>query len=432
LGLLCVMGFHSLPSIRLYWSKDANFNVSRVSEVMPVKRFLKLFRFLHLNNNSQMPKRGTLNFDPLYKVRPIVTHLNLAFKQVFNPSRFLSIDESMAKFKGRSSLKQYMPMKPIKRGFKVWALCCAKTGFALHLDVYTGRKGKTPEPLGRRVVTDLSSYYSGKGYCFVYNNFFSNVRLVDEMVKKNCFTIATIRSTRKDYPSNLKPEKEMQKGDIDYVQCDNISVSKWRDRGRKSVSVISSIHNASDTSLVKRQNFDGTSRMVQCPKMVSDYNNYMGGVDKFDQMMAYYNCSWKSRRWWMRLFFYYFEAAIVNSYLLYKTTTNLNNNKEKPISHLQFRSILANQLIGSFSSRSKPGFSPTARGPSKKKGAGRMLSVPKSIRSANVGEHLPIKGTSRRCAYCSTIEKPKRSSMTCKKCQVALCLECYDPFHINK
>ncbi len=28
----------------------------------------------------------------------------------------------MIKFQGRSSLKQYMPMKPIKRGTKVWVL----------------------------------------------------------------------------------------------------------------------------------------------------------------------------------------------------------------------------------------------------------------------------------------------------------------------
>ena len=31
-----------------------------------------------------------------------------------------AIDEAMVKYKGRSSLKQYLPMKPIKRGFKVW------------------------------------------------------------------------------------------------------------------------------------------------------------------------------------------------------------------------------------------------------------------------------------------------------------------------
>ena len=28
----------------------------------------------------------------------------------------------MIKFQGRSSLKQYMPMKPTKRGIKVWVL----------------------------------------------------------------------------------------------------------------------------------------------------------------------------------------------------------------------------------------------------------------------------------------------------------------------
>ena len=31
-----------------------------------------------------------------------------------------SIDEAMIKFKGRSSLKQYVSLKPIKRGIKAW------------------------------------------------------------------------------------------------------------------------------------------------------------------------------------------------------------------------------------------------------------------------------------------------------------------------
>ena len=30
------------------------------------------------------------------------------------------IDEAMITFKGRSSMKQYMPMKPTKHGFSVW------------------------------------------------------------------------------------------------------------------------------------------------------------------------------------------------------------------------------------------------------------------------------------------------------------------------
>jgi hypothetical protein len=34
----------------------------------------------------------------------------------------MAVDESIIVFKGRSVLKQYNPMKPIKRGYKLWCL----------------------------------------------------------------------------------------------------------------------------------------------------------------------------------------------------------------------------------------------------------------------------------------------------------------------
>jgi len=59
---------------------------------------------------------------------------------MYKPSRHLAVDESMVAFKGRSSMKKFMPLKPIKRGFKVWALADSQSGFFLNFDVYTGKK----------------------------------------------------------------------------------------------------------------------------------------------------------------------------------------------------------------------------------------------------------------------------------------------------
>jgi hypothetical protein len=44
----------------------------------------------------------------------------------------------MVALKGRSTLKQYMPMKPIKRGFKVWVAADSRTGYMLNFKVYKG------------------------------------------------------------------------------------------------------------------------------------------------------------------------------------------------------------------------------------------------------------------------------------------------------
>lgn len=50
LGILIIMGFHTLPSKRLYWNSDNNFSVSRIRDIMPLKRFIKLMRYIHLND----------------------------------------------------------------------------------------------------------------------------------------------------------------------------------------------------------------------------------------------------------------------------------------------------------------------------------------------------------------------------------------------
>jgi len=81
--------------------------------------------------------RGSQN-DKLHKVKPLVTSLSEKFLQLYNPHRENSIDEAIVVYKGQSSLKQYMPKKPTKRGFKVWCRCEGKNGFTSCFQVYAG------------------------------------------------------------------------------------------------------------------------------------------------------------------------------------------------------------------------------------------------------------------------------------------------------
>ena len=69
---------------------------------------------------------------------------------VYEPGRDLSVDEAMIPFKGRSSLKQYMPLKPVRRGIKVWARADSSNGYVSAFQIYTGKQGGTG--LGAKVV----------------------------------------------------------------------------------------------------------------------------------------------------------------------------------------------------------------------------------------------------------------------------------------
>ena len=56
---------------------------------------------------------------------------------VIYPEKNLSVDEAMVKYKGRSSIKQYQPLKPIKRGLKVWCRAESANGYVDYFVVYT-------------------------------------------------------------------------------------------------------------------------------------------------------------------------------------------------------------------------------------------------------------------------------------------------------
>jgi len=71
--------------------------------------------FLNLSENNHHFDNAT----KLYYVEELVNCMKQTFSNAMSESSHQSIDESMVKFKGRSVLKQYSPLKPMKRGVKV-------------------------------------------------------------------------------------------------------------------------------------------------------------------------------------------------------------------------------------------------------------------------------------------------------------------------
>ena len=89
-------------------------------------------------DNSTLAPRGDQNYK-LGKVRPIIDAVREQFLRAYDPHQQSSIDEAMIAFKGRSTLKQYVPKKPIKRGFKAWVRADAVTGYVCDFNIYTGK-----------------------------------------------------------------------------------------------------------------------------------------------------------------------------------------------------------------------------------------------------------------------------------------------------
>lgn len=150
--------------------------VSTIFKVMPAKRFKKITEILHCNDNMKNTPRTDPCHDKLFKVRTMVDKINFNCKKAYTNSNFLAVDESMIPFKGRSALKQYMPMKPVKRGYKVWCLCDSKTGYVNKFDIYCGKSHANEKNqefgLGEQVVLNLTKDLLQKPVLIAFDNFF--------------------------------------------------------------------------------------------------------------------------------------------------------------------------------------------------------------------------------------------------------------------
>ena len=161
-GFSILMGINHLPAIHHYWSTGPIFHYAPIADRISRDRFLAIWRFLHLNDAPSPPSTSSPP-DRLYKVRPVITAVLAACRAHYWPHREKAVDEAMIGFKGRSSMKQYLPMKPMKRGFKIWVRADSHNSYICQLECYMGQKGDTAEVgLGGSVVTRLTRDLVGK------------------------------------------------------------------------------------------------------------------------------------------------------------------------------------------------------------------------------------------------------------------------------
>jgi hypothetical protein len=196
----------------------------------------------------------------------------------------------------RSSMKQYMPMKPVKHGFKVWARADAVNGYFCTFEVYIGRPsdGTTTEVgLGERVVLQLSESLRGGNYQLYSDNYFTTCHLLDTLQTHQLYGCGTTRTSRRNFPETLKTVS-LERGEHAFCQRGDLVASVWMDK--KPVHLLSTLAQADVTHTAQRKQKDGSRLSVQCPDAVVLYNQYMAGVDKGDQLRQYYRVRTKCRK----------------------------------------------------------------------------------------------------------------------------------------
>ena len=194
-GFMMLMGLYPKPAITDYWRKDPFVNYAPIADRISRDQFLQIHRHLHFSDNTLLPQLGESSYDRLGKVRPVMEKLQKRFLEIYYPHCENAIDEAMIPFQGRSSLKQYMPAKPVKRGIKVWCRADSHNGYMCETQVYTGRSESAES------VLDLSERLRIITY---FDNFFSSVSLLTTLLEKGLYACGTARQNYKDFPPALK------------------------------------------------------------------------------------------------------------------------------------------------------------------------------------------------------------------------------------
>ncbi|XP_065665259.1 piggyBac transposable element-derived protein 3-like [Hydra vulgaris] len=432
IGVFFRMGLVKLPSVRSYWETFMNYD--GVSSILSRNRFLSILRYLHFVDNLNVTDEVKKN-DRAWKLRPWLEKLRENFLKV-SPEENQSVDEIMVPFKGRSFLKQYLPKKPNKWGFKLWARC-GVSGYLYDFDLYQGKEIKkkdevSPHGVGASVVIKMTSTLpENHNFKIFADNYFSSLPLLDELKKRRIWYVGTARLKRLN-KCPFTSEKELKnqgRGSFDYrtdIKSNNIAVS-WIDN--KVVTLISSFASIEPINSVRRYDRKTCKHiMVKQPYIVQFYNKNMGGVDKLDMMCSFYKPNLKCHRWYIYVWAHTLLIALSNAWFLYRRDLKIICPSKKFMPLKNFQAAVASSLVTVV--KRKAGRASLDAIPIPTKRAAAVQSNPTKDIRLDGFDHLPTYSDKRqRCKKCKT----GFSYIRCKKCNVWLCLNkdrnCYHDYH---
>ena len=275
--------------------------------------------------------------------------------------------------------------------------------------------------LSHAVVVKLLQDWRGKSHHIYTDSFYTSPQLYQELKVQGFEACGTVRDHRKGMPPEFSKCK-MYKGELKAVVLQSgVLAIKWMDK--RLVTLLTTIHDSSCVHKQRRsRHAPGGTEVVNKPIAIEEYNTYMGGVDKSDQLLSYYGFCHRTFKWWRRAFFHLLDVAVVNAYIMYQQSA-----QGPKLTHKMFRVELAKEMLlyAGLDTQAIP----------------RTPSLPLSSRltERHFLEKIPPtksgKPTQQDCSVCSKRKEGQRVTTTfrCKQCQKALCVvPCFELHHTHQ
>ena len=380
LGFLFYSSLCKLPSKSDYWSAACGLEI--IMKNITRDRISQLLRSLHFGDNALLRESSD-------KIQSLIELFNDRCISLVDQEKKISIDEQMIPYKGNAvpkNYKQYMPNKPVKRGFRLWTVS-GVSAYTYHITLYKGAKScesaaqmralisttalstmatcvrrrgdKDYEKLVERhddtarcgqsgmIVLDLMKGIKRGSHVFV-DNYFASLPLLREMTSLGYGLTCTFRSNRiKGCP--IKSEKIMKKyprGYFDYVTSNDgkIIVVAWQDRKRV---LLGSNHVGIDpmVTLSRWSKEEQQKINVDGPQIVKMYNKHKGGVDSVDMLCALHPIPFRSKKWYMRIAWRVFDLMLINSWVLWRRVAGDEDTNWRNSRLFYFKMAVASMML---------------------------------------------------------------------------------------
>jgi len=400
LGVHLFMGIDRLPRTDMYWS--ATFGHPLITTIFSRDRFKQLLRFFRV----VAPDDDAAARDPLPHIASLAAKLNASFSAHYHPSQPLALDEAMVACKARSPIKQYIPSKPHKWGYKIY--CLSSDDYLLRFEVYAGAERRSEEGATFDTVMRMTRGFEEKGHVLYIDSWFTSPTVLDALNQKSIHCCGSVRPNRRGMPN--VPEVDIRalgRGEWVQRQKGDTSLAVWKDQ--KVMWVLYNHCSPSETASLERWNEGGNKISIGCPKAIRDYFYHARSVDVLSQLHYAYLLGRKAQRSWPRLAWWLLDMCIINAFKLWSI------GQHHP-SQLDFREQLMHELLEQVPADDRPrqhGGHPRAAG-------------------ASANDHFTeAAGGEGDCVQCSHRPGQRvRSSFVCHACRAHLCIgECFALYH---
>jgi hypothetical protein len=400
LGVHLFMGIDRLPRTELYWSQT--FGHPLITSIFSRDRFKQLLRFFRV----VAPDEDAAARDPLPHVRTLAAKLNASFAAHAAPSQRLALDEAMVAYKGRSPIKQYIPSKPHKWGYKIY--CLSSDDYLLRFEVYAGKEERSAEGATYDTVLRMLQGYEDRAHILFTDNWFTSPALLLALQHKGIRLCGSVRRNRKGMPAISDAEvSALGRGEWLQRQKGDAAVAVWRDQ--KAMWLLYNHCSPTEASSLERWSDAGRKVSIGCPRAIRDYFYGARSVDVLSQLHYAYLPGRKAMRCWPRLAWWLLDMCVINAFKLW------SKGQQHP-GQLRFREELMLELLQQLPPEKQP-----------HRASARPHAATALARN-HFPQHTDTIGDCRQCS--SRAAARKRSRVICAECGVHLCLgACFSQYH---